>query len=319
MIIFLHKLQQLQNAQHSLSEHHKTLRYELSFLFKMDLNVYIQLIFLCLVNIIFTFSRIVLNTLVIVSIWKSSQLRKKLCHFLIMVLSCFDLVSVVTNYPGILLNLISSLREDYDLLAKMRIYQHWASLFPAFSALALLVMSIERYLRAYYPFFHRTSVTRRRLLTLLAIFIILTTVLYIISGKDIENRATVTLTIAMVIFLPPFMFVNLKLITIARKVRRGRTVSPGKRTTINFKTISTALWAVACLGLLYIPNSFYIVLFSIARKIRRERTVSPRKRRMINLKKHFYSFMCCFVPWLYCTFETAFTLLLILLRNLQTL
>ena len=181
---------------------------------------------------------------------------------------------------------VKNLTTNYevDLLAKMRIYQHWASLFPAFSALALLVMSIERYLGAYYPFFHRTSVTRRRLLTLLAIFIILTTVLYIISGKNIENRATVTLTIALVIFLPPFMFFNLKLITIDRKVRRGRTVSPGKRTTINFKTISTALWAVACLGLLYIPNSFYIVLFSIARKIRRERTVSPRKRKMINLK-----------------------------------
>ena len=33
-----------------------------------------------------------------------------------MLLSCFDLVAVITNYPGILFFLISWLKEDYDLL-----------------------------------------------------------------------------------------------------------------------------------------------------------------------------------------------------------
>ena len=88
----------------------------------MDLSVYIHLISLCVVNIIFTFSGIILNTLVIVNFWKSSQLRKKLCHFMVLVLSCFDLVSVVTNHPGILVYLIFWLREDYDFLPKLKIY-----------------------------------------------------------------------------------------------------------------------------------------------------------------------------------------------------
>ena len=135
----------------------------------MDLNVYIQLIFLCVVNIIFTFSGIVSNTLVIASIWKSSQLRKKLCHFMIMLMSCFDLVAVLTNHPGILVYLISWLREDYDLLPKMMLYLHISGVFFGFSVRVLLAMSIERYLGAYYPIFHRASVTRRRLMTLLAI------------------------------------------------------------------------------------------------------------------------------------------------------
>ena len=81
MLIFIHKLQHLHIALHSLSEHHKTFRSEFSFHFKMHLNNYIQLIFLCVVNIIFTFSGIVSNTLAIVSIWKSSQLRKKIMPF----------------------------------------------------------------------------------------------------------------------------------------------------------------------------------------------------------------------------------------------
>ena len=132
----------------------------------MYLRVYVQLIFLCVVNIIFTFSGIFLNTLVIASFWKSSQLRKKLCNFMIMVLSCFDLASVVTNNSATLLYLILWLREDYGLLLNWTVYMNFVTLFYVFSFFALLVMSIERYLGAYYPIFHRTSVTKRRLLTL---------------------------------------------------------------------------------------------------------------------------------------------------------
>ena len=230
----------------------------------MDLNIYIQLIFLCVVNIIFTFSGIVSNTLVIVSFWKSSQLRKKLCHFMIMVLSCSDLATVVTIYPGILLNLISWLREDYDLLSKVVIYTVFPSVFFGSSFLTLLVMSIERYLGAYYPIFHRTLVTRRRLLTFLAILLIPSAVLYMISINRFLISNAEFLIIFMALFLPPFMFVNFKLFTIDRKVYREQVVSPGKRTTVNLKNISMALWAVACLMLLYIPSTFNVIAISFA-------------------------------------------------------
>ena len=230
----------------------------------MDLNVYIQLIFLCVVNIIFTFFGTVSNTLVIVSIWRSSQLRKKLCHFMVMVLSCFDLVAVVTIYPGILLNLISWLRGDYELSTKMAIYLEFSGIFLVFSLLALLVMNIERYLGAYYPIFHRTSVTRRRLLTLLAILIIPSAVMYIISRYGFLNYL-MYLMIFTVLFVPPFIFVSFKLFAIARKLHREWVIAPGKRTAAKLKTISTALWAVACLMLLSIPISFNIA-FSLAEK-----------------------------------------------------
>ena len=232
----------------------------------MDLNIYIQLIFLCVVNIIFTFSGIILNTLVIASFWKSSQLRKKLCHFMIMVLSCLDLVSVLTIYPGILLYLTSWLREDYDFLGKMAIYLNFVYGLLGFSAFALLVMSIERYLGAYYPIFHHTSVNKRRLLTLLGILIISTAVISVISstGMNLISGA-VSLMIFLALFLPSFIFVNFKLIIIARKVQRERTVLPERRTTIKMKNISTALWAVGCLILLCIPSCL-LIAFNLAKK-----------------------------------------------------
>ena len=222
----------------------------------MDLTVYIQLIFLCVVNIIFTFSGIVSNTLVIASIWKSSQLRKKLCHFMTMVLPCFDLVAVVTNHPGILLYLISWLRKDYDL-QKTTIYLNISGVFLVLSLLALLVMNIERYLGAYYPIFHHTSVTRRKLLTLLVILLIPSAVVYMISRYGVISYRMFFI-IFMVLFVPPFIFVNFKLFAIARKLHRERAIAPEKRTAANFKNISTALWAVACLILLFFPHSLNI-------------------------------------------------------------
>ena len=233
-------------------------RLGLNKILKMDLKVSIHLIFLCVVNIIFTFSGVILNTLVIASFWKSSQLRKKICHFMIMVLSCFDLAAAVTNHPGILLYLISWLREDYGLLLKMTIYLYFANIFLAFSFNVLLVMNIERYLGAYYPIFHHTSVTRCRLLALFAILLIPSAVMYLISSISLVVSGAIFYLIFVVLHIPLFAFVNFKLYAIARKVHHERAVSSGKRTSINLKNISMGLWAVANLMLSFFPCSFYI-------------------------------------------------------------
>ena len=231
----------------------------------MDLKFYIHLIFLCVVNIIFTFSGIVLNTLVIASIWKSSQLRKKLCHFMITVLSCFDLVAVVTNEPGILLFLISWLREDYDLLPTWKMYLDFVVVFLGFTFYALFVMSIERYLGAYYPIFHRTSVTRRRLLTLLAIFLVFHTTLHVISTNDMIISRPFAYVIFVGVVFPPLVYLNFKLLKISSEMRRKIATLPEKRTRINIKSISACFLVVVCLMVLSIPTCVHIV-FNISVK-----------------------------------------------------
>ena len=127
----------------------------------------------------------VLNAMVIASFWQSSQLRKKLCHFMIMVLSCFDLASVITNHAGLSFYLICWLAEDYDSLPKLRFYLSYSVTFLALSLDVLWVMTFERYLGTHYPLFHRTSVTRRRILILLAILLIFETTIYMISRNDL--------------------------------------------------------------------------------------------------------------------------------------
>ena len=224
----------------------------------MDLAIYINLILLCVVNIIFAFSGFVLNTLVIVSFWKSSQLRKKLCHFMIMVLSCFDLISVVTNHSTTLFYLIFWLREDYDLLVNSTLYVDFITIFYAYSFFALLVMSFERYLAAYYPIFHRTSVTRRRLLALLSIILIIYSTLYVISTNDMIISRNVVRMIFIFASSPPLLYLNFKLFKISRDLRRTK-ISPGRRSTVNLTSISACLLVVACLVVLSISVVAFIV------------------------------------------------------------
>ncbi len=223
----------------------------------MDLSVYIQLIFLCIVNIVFTFSGIILNTLVIASLLKSSQLRKKLCYFMILVLSYFDFAAVITNHPVIVVYLVVWLTENYALLSKVDIYTRIASAFLGFSFFALLVMNIERYLGAYYPVFHRTSVTRRRLLTLLAMLVIFTTALLILMIVLMFSPA-VGGVISMAITILPFVFINYKLYRISKQNRVNNAISPQQRSKINLKNVSTCLLAAACVVVLAIPSSLFV-------------------------------------------------------------
>ena len=232
----------------------------------MDLTVYVQLVFLCVVNIIFTFSAVVLNTLVIISIWKSSQLRKKLCHFMVMVLSCFDLVVVVTSHPGLLLCLIFWLRGDYDMLSTWIMYIDLVKVLIGFSFCVLVVMSIERYLGAYNPLFHRTSVTKRRLLTLLAMLFIISTFFGLIYISDIISTALSVIIFIIVVFLP-LLYLNFKLFKISREVRGRKATSPEKRTTINLNSISACLLVVVCLVVLSIASIVFIVFNIISKNI----------------------------------------------------
>ena len=226
----------------------------------MDLNVYIQSIVLCVLNILNISAGVVLNLLVIVSFWKSSSdLRKKLCYFMIMVLSCFDFLVVITTIPVVIIHLILWLDENYDALTVSRTYEKLSSLFPCFSIVALLVLSFERYLLAYYPFFHRTSVNRRRLLTLLAVLLIVPTVIISISVNDLVISFPVALIIFLGIAFPPFVFINYRLFKISRKMRRDNAASPEATVHVNLKKINTCLLAVACLAL-YIPTFIFIVV-----------------------------------------------------------
>ena len=225
---------------------------------KMELSIYLQLIVLITLNIISFISGAVLNTMVIIIIMKSSHLRKKLSSFMVLVLSCFDLLAVLT-YTTLLMNLITWLTENYDLLTRLEFYRRLQRPFSGFSLLALVVMCFERYLGAAYPVFHRTSVTRRRILICLSILHLFPITLMILSINDLAFSAAAGLGIFIVVVVPPFIFVNYKLFKISKKMRRKNTLSPETR-KISLKNTSTCLLVVACLCFFSIPSCVYVTL-----------------------------------------------------------
>ena len=178
---------------------------------------------------------------------------------MIMVLSCCDLLSVLSTNP------LTALIAMLWLTGKLDVYPSWAviplslsSLCIGFSLVALLVMNSDRYLATYYPIFHRTSVTKRKLLTLLGILSILELLLEALSETVISAQAG--LLTCLIILFPPMIFINCKLFIIARKSRRNKGISPEIKKTLSFKNISSCLLAAACLLVLTIPAADYIGL-----------------------------------------------------------
>ena len=227
----------------------------------MEFFHFINLIFIFALNVLFFFSGICLNSVVILSFWRSVQLRKKLCYFMLMVLSCCDLLSVLTSHPQ------TAIVALLFLAGKLDVYPGWAvisstfsGIFVGFSLLALLVMNFDRYLATYYPIFHRTSVTKGKLLTILAILITVEITLVLISINDFVIPHEVAILIFFIIILPPMLFINYKLFTIARKSRRNNGISPEMKKTFSLKTISCCLLAVACFVVLNIPVFVHIGL-----------------------------------------------------------
>ena len=225
----------------------------------MEFIYFLNLIVIFVVSILFFFPGICLNSLVIASFLRSVQLRKKLCYFTIMILSCCDLLVVLTAHSFTALGTMLRLTE------KITVYPWWLKMcnrlsqtFVGFSLVALLVISVDRYLATHYPIFHRTSVTKGKLLTLFAFLVIILIPLLLIAIKVLVIPREVGLLIFLIIYIPPMLFINYKLFTVARKSRKGNGISHEMKKS--FKKRSSCVLVVACLSLMSIPSLVYIVL-----------------------------------------------------------
>ncbi len=227
----------------------------------MERSSFINLIFILIVNVLFFVSGICLNSLVILSFWRSAQLRKKLCYFMIMVLSCCDLLAVLTCNSLTAVTAMLCLNRELDVSPNWTVIPLKLGTFTlTVSFLALLVMNFDRYLATYHPIFHRTSVTKGKLLTLLAILSILELLLKLLSVNNFVISSRTHALILFIIFFPTMIFINYKLFVIARKSRRNNGISPEMKKTFSLKNISSCLLAVACVLVLSIPPAVYIGL-----------------------------------------------------------
>ena len=228
----------------------------------MNLNTSINTIILCVLNVSFMVAGIFLNCLVVISLWRSIQLRKKLCYFMILVLSCFDLITVTVNHPVLIISTLLWSVDMYD--TEIDITRLYTSIvFGSFSVLVLLTLTIERFLSIMFPIFHRNSVTKKRLVYFLAFQIIIGVALIQLYYFAASIIADVLMTVVLLLNSLAFVFLNCKMLLIKSKHENERIAPAGTATPIhqgrkermkNTKSISRCSLAVACFFICFSPE-----------------------------------------------------------------
>ena len=215
----------------------------------MDQNSrYINLIFLAMFNGVFFILGIFLNSIVIVALLRSRQHLKTLCSFMILVVTCFDLATVTVCHPWIITSSYIWSTGDYKATNIYHRIQKYSTILFHFSFMALLVMTIDRFLAISYPFFHKQKVTKQRLMVLLGVLLVIILIETVLTylhvfgiGVCYAAEAVLVAVFVLVIFT-----LNCKIYKIAKKARRGLVTG-----------ISTCILAVACFTLFSSPLMIY--------------------------------------------------------------
>jgi hypothetical protein len=135
------------------------------------------------------------------------------------------------------------------MLERKNIFRWINNFLFGFASITLLTMNIERYLSTAHPLFHRRSVTKRRLLALLALLQVVDLVFTIVQVFLPTSVYTICSIVVIVIFLASIFFMNYKMFMIAMVAKR----KGNRRSAVNFKTASTCLLAVLCFFFSSIP------------------------------------------------------------------
>ena len=235
----------------------------------MEKGEILNVVFLCIFNTLFMLAGIFLNSVVIIRVWRSRQLRKQLCYFMILVLSCFDLAVVSINHPFLITSTIYYCLDEISKVHK-GIRGSISIILCGLSMSALLALNIERFLAITCPYFHQRSVTKTKFVCFQAFMTILmvsvSSLMYFNSQTVIAVNIIIAIYMSFLLLL--FVYGNCKMFTIAKSKRGDERVVPsfatsvnnnGKTRIINLKSISTCSLAVGCFLVCSCPSIIYSV------------------------------------------------------------
>ena len=114
-------------------------------------------------NSILLFSTISLNGMSVITIRKSSQLRGKVCYFVILLQSAVDMGVGFISIPFFVYGLITPILNTVNCIP-MILASRVAYLPLGLSIATLSGMAIERYIGVLHPFYYQAKVTKKRVL-----------------------------------------------------------------------------------------------------------------------------------------------------------
>ena len=188
------------------------------------------------VNIILIFPTILLNAVSIITITKSSQLRNKICYFIILVQSVTDLVVGFLGIPSFVLFLNTGIGEKTNCIASILAYRS-TILSVGASFFTLSALTMERYIAILHPYKYIAQVTRKRILMYICsgVVLFLFVIVYSLVTDGLIIPFSVLLTTCFFILI---VFVYTRIYLVVRKlssppVQVGNTLAASNMTRKN--------------------------------------------------------------------------------------
>ena len=117
----------------------------------------------CVIIGVLIIPTVLLNSILILIIWKSSHLKAKVCYFLILIQSIFDIAVGVISVPAYIALAALELRGIATCVHSV-VLLPLAYVPATTSFMTLFFITFERYLSVLHPVVHRSYVTKNRML-----------------------------------------------------------------------------------------------------------------------------------------------------------
>ena len=182
---------------------------------------FINHIFAIVFNGILIIPTILLNVVAIITIWRSSQLSRKPCYFIILVQSLIDLAVGVVGIPLFIFYLKYGLGGDATPCSIVFLAIRLTLLPVGLSTITLIALTLERYIAIVHPYSYSTKVTKKRLLTFIGCFDaveILVLTFSVWARRILEIYTVVKLTLAFLCVVITYTRIYL----IVRKLARSQ-------------------------------------------------------------------------------------------------
>ena len=212
-------------------------------------------------------STILLNSVAVITIQKTPQLKKKLCYFVIFIQSIVDLVVGCIVIPIVSVFLLDPF-IDGDVCISIFLARSTTFLFTGSSMVTLSAFTLERYLRILHPNFHRTRLTKKAIVTYVigGVLILLSLLaVSIIRIKNLIKYASIGIPATFVIFVA-FAYTRIYLV-IRRITRVSDEAGKGDRRCLARETkhVLACFIVVAFFILFIIPYTLYPIFEQFGR------------------------------------------------------
>ena len=181
-------------------------------LYKMDMQDRFLLI---AVNAVLIFSTIFLNLISVITIRKSSQLKNKICYFVILVQSAVDCVGGISSIPLFMIILTMPSSGLKNCLVFRLIFVSMLVV-PSLAPVSLSAMTAERYIGVLHPYSYQSLVTKRRVLIYVGVagFLCAAHAIFMFNGPRIST------TVIMFTFFLFTAYAYARIYLVVRKLDR---------------------------------------------------------------------------------------------------